>query len=89
MSDHSFIIFHVRTHSGIRKCSKFVIGKKSAAGDKPAVKRYEKPISWERLPFAKVPLLTSENLSIQKTTVSPFVLEQSDLVDNQFFTPSF
>jgi len=50
------------------KCSKFVIGKKSAAGDKPAVKRHEKPISWERLPFAKVPLLTSENLSIQKTT---------------------
>jgi cohesin loading factor subunit SCC2 len=49
------------------KCSKFVTGKKSAIGDKPAAKRHEKPISWDRLPFATTPLLTSEDLNVQKT----------------------
>lgn len=52
------------------KCSKFVTGKKSAAGDKPAVKRHEKPISWARLPFATVPVLTTDDMKVQKTRVS-------------------
>lgn len=57
-----------------RKCSKYVMGKKSAVGDKPAAKRHEKPISWDRLPFATAPLLTSEDINVQKTKVpSPVV----------------
>jgi len=49
------------------KCSKFMTGKKSAVGDKPAAKRHEKPISWDRLPFSTTPLLTSEDINVQKT----------------------
>jgi len=49
------------------KCSKFVSGKKSATGDRPANKRHEKPISWERLPFAITPLLTTNDGDVQKT----------------------
>ncbi|KII90510.1 hypothetical protein PLICRDRAFT_697054 [Plicaturopsis crispa FD-325 SS-3] len=49
------------------KCVKFVVGKKSAIGDKAAVKRHERPISWERLPFAIAPILTSQDLDTQKS----------------------
>ncbi|KAF9457433.1 hypothetical protein BDZ94DRAFT_1326256 [Collybia nuda] len=48
------------------KCNKFSIGKKSTIGDKPAIKRNEKPISWDRLPFATTPLLTTEDVEKQK-----------------------
>ncbi|KAF7422876.1 Sister chromatid cohesion protein 2 [Pleurotus ostreatus] len=48
------------------KCNKFIIGKKSALGDKAAVRRHETPISWERLPFASTPLLTSEDMAAQR-----------------------
>ncbi|KAF8133417.1 hypothetical protein EV363DRAFT_1470656 [Boletus edulis] len=50
------------------KCSKFVPGKKSAVGDKPAVKRHQFPITWDRLPFAMAPLILSEHLAAQKAT---------------------
>ncbi|KAG6372819.1 sister chromatid cohesion C-terminus-domain-containing protein [Boletus reticuloceps] len=50
------------------KCSKFVPGKKSAVGDKPAVKRHQFPISWDRLPFAMAPLILPEHLAAQKAT---------------------
>lgn len=52
-----------------RKCSKFTAGKKSAVGDKPATKRHDKPITWDRLPFATSPLLTSEDVNVQKIRV--------------------
>ncbi|KAF5374102.1 hypothetical protein D9615_008832 [Tricholomella constricta] len=48
------------------KCAKFSLGKKSAIGDKPAVKRHENPISWDRLPFAMAPILTSDDVETQK-----------------------
>jgi len=48
------------------KCHKFSLGKKSAVGDKPAVMRHENPISWDRLPFAMTPILTTEDVEIQK-----------------------
>ncbi|KAF9005451.1 hypothetical protein BDQ17DRAFT_1353128 [Cyathus striatus] len=48
------------------KCNKFVIGKKSALGDKPALKRHDHAISWERLPFATTPLLTTQDADEQK-----------------------
>ncbi|KAF8904085.1 hypothetical protein CPB84DRAFT_1773363 [Gymnopilus junonius] len=48
------------------KCLKFVIGKKSALGDKPATKRHDNPISWSRLPFATIPLHTTEDAQKQK-----------------------
>ncbi|TRM61170.1 hypothetical protein BD626DRAFT_502962 [Schizophyllum amplum] len=50
------------------KCSKFVVGKKSAIGDKGAVKKHERPISWERLPYAMQPILTQEDGEKQKAT---------------------
>ncbi|KAG9315547.1 hypothetical protein JVU11DRAFT_3168 [Chiua virens] len=50
------------------KCSKFVPGKKSAIGDKPAVKRHQYPISWDRLPFAMAPLILPEHLATQRVT---------------------
>lgn len=53
----------------VSKCNKFDIGKKSAIGDKPTVKRNENPISWHRLPFATTPLLTTEDANAQKAMV--------------------
>ncbi|KIO02759.1 hypothetical protein M404DRAFT_15882 [Pisolithus tinctorius Marx 270] len=50
------------------KCSKFVPGKKSAVGDKPATKRHPNPISWDRLPFATMPLILPEDLVKHRTT---------------------
>ncbi|TFK52693.1 hypothetical protein OE88DRAFT_1628274 [Heliocybe sulcata] len=49
------------------KCSKWVPGKKSALGDRPATKRHEHPISWDRLPFATRPILTSEDMDDQRS----------------------
>ncbi|KAF8621415.1 hypothetical protein AX15_007826 [Amanita polypyramis BW_CC] len=48
------------------KCNKFVVGKKSAIGDKPATKRHENPISWERLPYATAPILTTLDADTQR-----------------------
>jgi cohesin loading factor subunit SCC2 len=56
--------------SAPRKCMKFVPGKKSALGDKPAVRKHEHPLAWERLPFATRPVLTSADAEAQKKTVS-------------------
>ncbi|KAI0366939.1 hypothetical protein BV20DRAFT_951369 [Pilatotrama ljubarskyi] len=58
---------HLKTLYGIseEKCSKFVIGKKSAVGDRPATRKHERPLSWERLPFATTPMLTSEDVTAQ------------------------
>ncbi|KAF8636245.1 hypothetical protein AX17_003730 [Amanita inopinata Kibby_2008] len=49
------------------KCVKFVVGKKSAIGDKPAIKRHDNPITWERLPYATAPILTSLDVDAQET----------------------
>ncbi|EIN12396.1 hypothetical protein PUNSTDRAFT_118258 [Punctularia strigosozonata HHB-11173 SS5] len=49
------------------KCSKFVVGKKSAVGDRPATRRHEQPISWDRLPFAKTPISTAQDAGVQRT----------------------
>ncbi|KAI9064653.1 hypothetical protein FKP32DRAFT_1625471 [Trametes sanguinea] len=60
---------HLKALYGIseEKCAKFVIGKKSAVGDRPAVRKHERPLSWERLPFATAPMLTSEDVAAQST----------------------
>ncbi|KAI6114285.1 sister chromatid cohesion C-terminus-domain-containing protein [Pisolithus sp. B1] len=50
------------------KCSKFVPGKKSAIGDKPATKRHTHPVSWDRLPFATMPLILPEDLVKHRIT---------------------
>ncbi|KAK0188221.1 hypothetical protein F5146DRAFT_1062556 [Armillaria mellea] len=50
------------------KCNKFVLGKKSAIGDKASVRRHQKAISWDRLPFATRPILTSSDADEQRTT---------------------
>ncbi|KAF7966411.1 hypothetical protein HWV62_38456, partial [Athelia sp. TMB] len=61
---------HLKSLYGLteEKCSKFVTGKKSAIGDKPAVKRDTKPISWSRLHFATAPVLTTDDIHVQKAT---------------------
>ncbi|KAJ4497024.1 hypothetical protein C8R41DRAFT_824439 [Lentinula lateritia] len=48
------------------KCGKFNHTKKSTIGDKPALRRHDKPITWDRLPFAVKPVLTSEDVKEQK-----------------------
>lgn len=53
-----------------RKCSKWVIGKKTAIGDKAAIRRSEQGISWERLPFATRPIVTSQDMTEQREVVS-------------------
>ncbi|CCM06130.1 uncharacterized protein FIBRA_08379 [Fibroporia radiculosa] len=60
---------HLKALYGIseEKCAKWVVGKKSAVGDRPATRRNEQPISWDRLPFAAAPLLTSADLDAQRT----------------------
>lgn len=57
------------------KCNKFVIGKKSAVGDKPTVKRHDNTISWDRLPYAVDPIHTTYDAEAQKVTVSSQVLQ--------------
>ncbi|KAH9923582.1 hypothetical protein B0H21DRAFT_765352 [Amylocystis lapponica] len=49
------------------KCSKWVVGKKGAVGDRPATRRHERALSWERLPFASAPMLTSADGDVQRT----------------------
>lgn len=68
--DHASLRSKSNVTRSIRKCTKFVTGKKSAVGDKPAVKRQEKPISWVRLHFATVPILTREDMDVQIARVS-------------------
>jgi len=48
------------------KCGKWVPGKKSALGDKPAIKRHIKPVSWDRMPFTHLPIVTVGDVTIRK-----------------------
>ncbi|KAG8956027.1 Sister chromatid cohesion protein 2 [Tulasnella sp. 424] len=49
------------------KCAKWVPGKKSALGDKPALRRNpEFAMSWERLPFATTPILVADDIAKQR-----------------------
>ncbi|KAI0051083.1 hypothetical protein FA95DRAFT_1554896 [Auriscalpium vulgare] len=50
------------------KCLKWVIGKKNALGDKPAVRRNAVPLTWERVPFATRPLLTTADMAAHRDT---------------------
>ncbi|TFY83179.1 hypothetical protein EWM64_g834 [Hericium alpestre] len=50
------------------KCLKWVIGKKNAQGDRAAIRRHSNPLTWERLPFAVRPLLTTEDMAAQRDT---------------------
>ncbi|KLO06964.1 hypothetical protein SCHPADRAFT_1002012 [Schizopora paradoxa] len=61
---------YLKTMYGLseEKCSKFVVGKKSNVGDRPATRRKEVPISWDRMPFAAKPILTQEDIEEQKNT---------------------
>ncbi|KAI0770449.1 hypothetical protein C8Q74DRAFT_1202231 [Fomes fomentarius] len=58
---------HLKTMYGIseEKCSKFVIGKKSAVGDRPATRKHERPLAWDALPSATAPMVTSEDAAAQ------------------------
>ncbi len=65
----TYVEIYAQADSFFRKCNKFVIGKKSAMGDKPATRRYDTPITWDRLPYATTPLFTTEDLKNQKARV--------------------
>lgn len=39
-------------------------------GDRPASRRNEKPLVWERVPFAIMPILTTQDLIAQRDKVS-------------------
>lgn len=38
-------------------------------GDRPATRRYDTPIAWDRLPYATAPMLTTEDMKNQKARV--------------------
>ncbi|KAL5482593.1 SCC2 [Sanghuangporus weigelae] len=50
------------------KCQKFVLGKKSAIGDRPAVRRRDIGISWERMPFAAKAIRKIADVQAQRAT---------------------
>lgn len=81
--DHLFIFSNLLFVNYSSKCNKFAIGKKSAIGDKTATRRHEHPISWNRLPFATTPLLTSADADVQKTRVRKSFLS-SNIWDNKW-----
>ena len=61
----------------LRKCLKWVIGKKNALGDKPATRRAgaaAAPLTWTRLPFATRPLLTTDDMAAQRETVRGYLM---------------
>ncbi|KAH8114301.1 hypothetical protein DFH11DRAFT_1508962 [Phellopilus nigrolimitatus] len=60
---------HLKTVYGLSedKCQKFIMGKKSAVGDRVATRRKDTAISWERMPFAVKPILTSEDVEVHKS----------------------
>lgn len=69
-----FLADHTPSYSEA-KLAKFVVGKKSAHGDRAAVRRAEAPLalgedSYERLPFAISPMKSDEELIEQRDMVS-------------------
>ncbi|KIJ54752.1 hypothetical protein M422DRAFT_775001 [Sphaerobolus stellatus SS14] len=59
---------HLKTLYGLTedKCSKWVPGKKSALGDRPAVRKREIPLVWDNVPYAVRPIRTEEEAGEQK-----------------------
>jgi hypothetical protein len=57
------------------KCNNFIVGKKSSIGDKPATKRHQNAITWERLPYATAPTLISSFRRIDE--IFQLAIEQS------------
>ena len=47
-----------------------MIGKKSNVGDRAAVRKHERPLTWDTLPFAITPIVTSEDSAAQTRRVS-------------------
>ncbi|KAG8923468.1 Sister chromatid cohesion protein 2 [Tulasnella sp. 408] len=65
----SILKAYLKTVYGISedKCAKWIPGKKSALGDKPASRRNpELALSWERLPFATAPILVADDVAKQR-----------------------
>jgi len=60
---------HLKALYGLseEKCVKWVPNKKSALGDKAAVKRHREPISFERMPYATLTLLVESDVKAQKS----------------------
>ena len=64
------------------KCTKWVPGKKSALGDKMAIKRHTNFITWDRIPYIHSPIVSSEDVFFRKKQVRliirDFILSQSN-----------
>ena len=52
-----------------------MIGKKSAVGDRPAVRRKEEVISWDRMPFACKTMRSVEDVELQRAMVSDRIFQ--------------
>ena len=63
------MIADVYVNSMDSKCSKWVIGKKTSLGDRTAIRRHRNPVSWERLTYAVRPILTSDDIELQREEV--------------------
>lgn len=74
---------HLKTLYGLseEKCLKWVIGKKNAMGDKPANRRHNNLLSWDRIPFATAPLLTTQDIASQRNTFLEIWNEDGVTVD--------
>jgi len=59
---------HLKSLYGLTddKCSKWVPGKKSAMGDRPATKRREIPLEWDRMSYATQAIRTERDAALQK-----------------------
>lgn len=69
----------------VSKCAKWVSGKKSAIGDKAAVRKVDRPLHWEdRLPFAIAPLQSPEDVTQQQERVSLFLWCESEMFTHLF-----
>lgn len=64
------VVFLAEVDLDSSKCAKWVIGKKTAVGDKAAARRTEQAVSWDRLPFATKPIITSQDMVEQREVVS-------------------
>ena len=69
-----------------RKCSKWVPNKKSAIGDKLAVKKNHTALRWDALPFAARRILTLEDVASQQETVRNLLINY--VMTNMWIVPA-
>ena len=66
------------------KCLKWQPGKKSTLGDKPAIRRGDPVVSWDRLPFALQRFANAENVTDQYRRVRCYYIPVAARPDQLF-----